>query len=130
MLENSQPASQPTPVLGDPLTDPVPGSASPESETKINRFQILWEQIVRAGLVEPVSRLATHAILIVMVLIVIWALRAMYFDPTGSGGNAGTFAAFAAPLPTPTPIMAAPVLPVYAFPETESLNGVPRLTDP
>jgi murein DD-endopeptidase MepM/ murein hydrolase activator NlpD len=130
MLENSQPASQPTPVLGDPLTDPVPGSASPESETKINRFQILWEQIVRAGLVEPVSRLATHAILIVMVLIVIWALRAMYFDPTGSGGNAGTFAAFAAPLPTPTPTMAAPVLPVYAFPETASLNGVPRLTDP
>jgi hypothetical protein len=100
MIDHLQPTSQAPLITGDPLNDPVPGSEPTTPEPPVNRFEVFWEQIVRAGLVEPVARLATHAILVVMVLIVAWALRAMYFGSPGPEGVPGTFSAFAAPLPT------------------------------
>jgi murein DD-endopeptidase MepM/ murein hydrolase activator NlpD len=127
MLEDKTQIPQ---VEGDPLTDPIEGVENPDDEATVNRFEILWEQIAHAGLIEPVMRIGTHAFLVVLVLIVIWALRTLYLDSVGSEASPGSFSAFAAPLPTPTATMAAPELPQYTAPDIGPVTSVHRLVDP
>jgi len=126
MLESDQ-----TPQTeGNNLDDSVAETELISDEISATRFEILWEQLIHAGLSETVMRFATHALLVVMVLIVIWALRTLYFNNSGTESSSEGLSAFAAPLPTPTPTMAVPVLPEYSAPELAQVSSVQRVVEP
>lgn len=115
---------------GGHLEVPIEGAESAADEVSANRLEILWEQIVHAGLSTSVLRFASHAFLLVLVLIAVWALRVLYLNDLGAESSPGGRLAFAAPLPTPTPTMAAPVLPEYTVPESNQVSSIHRLIEP
>jgi murein DD-endopeptidase MepM/ murein hydrolase activator NlpD len=115
---------------GDPLIDPVESMDSSLDEDPTNRLEILWDQIAHMGLKEPVTRIGTHALLVVVVLIAVWFLRALYLDTPGTESSSGGLSAFAAPLPTLTPTMETPMLPVYSEPEIVEISSVQRNIEP
>ena len=127
-VQNSQ--SQIPQFEGDPLTDPVEGMETPSQDLSENRLEILWEQIKHAGLTDVATRYATHGLLVMMVLILIWAIQAMYLDNPASEDAPRAFSAFAAPLPTPTPTMPSPVLPDYAIATGDSKIEIRRNIEP
>ena len=129
MLDNVQ-SSQIPQAEGNHLDNPVEEAEPVADEASTNWLEILWEQIVHAGLSESVMRLATHAFLVVMVLIVVWALRAFYLNNLGAEPSQGGLSAFAAPLPPSTPTMAAPELPEFAIPGSEQVTSVHRSIEP
>jgi LysM repeat protein len=101
-------------VAGDPLTDfPLPEAESEEGQEKQSRFELFWETISQAGLIEPVLRIGTHLVSIVLVLIAVWAMRVFYLNVQPE--SLPRSAALAAPLLTPTPIAIAiePELPPF-----------------
>jgi murein DD-endopeptidase MepM/ murein hydrolase activator NlpD len=95
-----------------------------------SRLELLWEQIVHAGLVEPAIRIGTHTSVIVLVLILAWLLRIFYINELGTAPRQDGLSAFAAPLPTPTPTMAAPILPKYSPLDSAKVNSVQRAIQP
>ncbi len=129
MLENEQNAqiSPPKDVHQEVQVDEPDLAAD---EASIRWQDALWEKIVQTGLSEHVKRTATHALLVVLVVIVIGALRALYLDNRGTGPSQGGLSAFAAPLPTPTPTMAAPILPEFEGPESGHITSVQRSIKP
>lgn len=126
MLDNDQNAQTPLPDNIDLVSESEPAAV----EVSTNWLDLLWEQIVHTGLAEPAKRIVTHASLVVLVVIVIWAFRAVYLDNQGAGLSQGGLSAFAAPLPTPTPTMRAPVLPEFSAPESEHITSVQRAIEP
>lgn len=124
------PLQPPFLVEDDPLSEPQNGTESLKDDDSADGFDILWEQIVRAGLGEPVKRIVTHIFLVVMVLIVIGALRTLYFNDPGTESSQGGLSAFAAPLPTPTPTMAPPILPEFTVLELNQVTSVQRSIEP
>jgi len=128
MANNVQNAQMPQ-LEGDPLKDPVEGVETVAEEISANRFELLWDQIVHAGLAESATRMATHGILVLLVLVVIWTMRVLYLDSLVNDNSARAFSALAAPVSTATPTMAPPVLPVYAFEEPDPTDGIQRLTE-
>ena len=115
---------------GNNFDDSVAETELNSDEIPATRLEILWEQLIHAGLSETAMRLATHALLVVMVLMVIWALRTLYLNNLGMESSPGGLSAFAAPLPTPTPTMAAPELPEYSGPELSQVSSVQRVVEP
>ena len=115
-----------------PLHDPSPASDSAPAERAraASRMAALWDELVRAGLSESAMRIATHLVLAVLVLGMIWILRGLYLNTLGTGDNPRAFAAFSVPQATPTPTMAPPVMPVYHPEAAAEPAGVPRLADP
>jgi murein DD-endopeptidase MepM/ murein hydrolase activator NlpD len=125
------PTQPPKPDLeGDPLNDPVDGTQSDLSTDSASRLEILWEQITHAGLVEPVTRIGTLIALVLLVLSVAWLLRLIYFNEAGYIPQPGDSSVLAAPLPTLTPTMAAPILPAYLVPESGQVSAVQRVIQP
>jgi murein DD-endopeptidase MepM/ murein hydrolase activator NlpD len=115
---------------GEPFSDLVDNRQAEKSAVSGNRFEIVWEQLAHAGLVEPVIRVGTLAALIVLVLIVVWLLRSLYFVNPETFSAQGDTSFLGAALPTPTPTMAAPVLPIYSSPESANVNSVQRFVKP
>ncbi len=61
----------------------------PETEAEPNevpgRFALLWERLSSFGLAEQAVRLGTHALSLVLVLVVVWAMRSFYLQAQGQG---------------------------------------------
>ena len=127
---DSKTQSQIPSLEGDPLTDPIQETDTADDQASANPLEILWGQIAHAGLTEQAIRFGTHAFLIVLVLIVIWVLRALYLSDLGTESSSGAISAFAAPLPTPTATMGAPNLPEYSLGPHEQTNAVQRRVSP
>ncbi len=49
------------------------------------RFALLWERLSSFGLAEQAVRLGTHALSLVLVLVVVWAMRSFYLQAQGQG---------------------------------------------
>jgi murein DD-endopeptidase MepM/ murein hydrolase activator NlpD len=115
---------------GIPTDDLVDNEQTETNSDSDNHFEILWEQLAHAGLVEPAIRVGTLAALVVLVLIVVWLLRSIYFvNPETSSSQADT-SFLGVALPTATPTMASPILPSYSSPETANLSSVQRVIEP
>ena len=114
---------------GSALNDPGDDTEHTSTDSA-NRLEILWEQIAHVGLVEPTIRIGTHASLILLVMIVIWLLRVLYFADLETATLQEGQSAIAVPLLTPTPTMAAPVLPEYSSPESAKVSSVQRIVQP
>lgn len=130
--------------MADPLMEEFPGSeddldhraktgtqaSSNGGQVQSNWFISAWEAVSRAGLGETVFRVGTNVLSIALVLVVIWAMRAFFLylsvqeEPPVSAAKE---AAFAAELPTPTPLPGIPALPSF-FTRTTYQPGIPRLT--
>ena len=128
MTENQ--LQSPLPIEGDPLSDTVEGADEFTDRVPANRLEILWEQISYAGLLEPITRIGTHVLLIAVVLVVVGLLRTLYLDNLGAAESSGRRSAFAAPIPTPTPTMEVPVLPAYSGIEVDKISSVQRNIEP
>jgi len=72
-----------------------------ESEGQKNRMSLIWESVSQTGLSEKVLRLGTHALLVMLILIVAWGMREFY--TRAQILNLPEDSAFAAPLSSPTP---------------------------
>jgi len=118
------------PIEDQPLNDPVDGTQAVESIDSPSRFEIVWEQIVHAGLVEPAMKIGTLVSLVVLVLVVSWLLRKLYLPDLGNPSSPDGQSALAAPMLTPTPTMAVPFLPAYTSPEFSEVSSVQRMIQP
>ena len=110
MTENPQ-ISPITEVDGDPLKDLVDGKQAEIDIYSSNRFEILWENLAYAGLVEPAIRIGTLVSLVVLVLIVVWLLRLIYFVNPEISSSHGDNAFLGVAPPTATPTMASQFYP-------------------
>ena len=88
-----------------------------------SRLLAIWEELSRAGLADAAQRIGTHALLIVLILVVAWLMRQFY--QAGQAESQSSQAVLAASLPTPTPTAVPPNLP--PFPAEASIeNGITR----
>ena len=71
-----------------------------ESEGQKNRISLNWESVSRAGLSEKALRLGTHALLVMLILLVAWGMREFY--TRAQILNLPEDSAFAASLSSPT----------------------------
>lgn len=100
---------------------PVDQDAGPQTK---RGFPELWESLNRAGLADISMRLGTHVLLVAMILVVAWTMRAFYLR--AQVVEKPREAAFAASAPTSTPTSQPPEMP--AFDSTVSYTfGIPRL---
>ena len=76
-----------------------------------SRFMELWEGLSQAGLAETALRLGTHAVWLVLILLVAWGMRQFYRLVQVEPVSPGSVLAAEAPAPTPTEIP--PYLPLY-----------------
>lgn len=105
-------------ALNARLAAPVEKSEQP------SRLLKLWDGLSQAGLAETAQRLGTHAMLLVLVLLLAWGMREFYlYAQTTEPGPSS--AVFAAPLPTPTPTEAPQGLVDYRLDESYQ-SGIPR----
>jgi len=99
-------------------------NAAPGEAEKKSRLIMLWEGLTQAGLADSAVRLGTHILLVALVLVVAWVMRAFYFQKQAA--SQPEEAAMAASLPTPTPTALTPQLPDYQA-EMPFYAGIPRL---
>ncbi len=66
----------------------MPAISTPPTERK-NRLGAAWELLTQAGLAEITLRLGTHVLLIALILLVAWGLRALYLNPAQADAGAG-----------------------------------------
>jgi hypothetical protein len=94
-----------------------------------NRLQAAWDHLIHLGLRESALRLGTHLLVIILLLGVIWSLRAFYVYIQENRVQIAPEekAVFAAALPSPTPTAPAPALPSYIPTSTPYQFGIPRL---
>ncbi len=104
----------------DPVTADVLG------ESKKDRLMGVWEGISRAGLGEIAQRLFTNALLVALILLVAWGMRAFYLQAQDADNTVPRSAALAASLPTPTPTALPPSLPLFDVPPAAA-GGISRL---
>jgi murein DD-endopeptidase MepM/ murein hydrolase activator NlpD len=129
-IDDNQPSDGHNQDVGDFLSEPVVGMQAHASTDSANRIEILWENIAHTGLLEPAIRIGTHGSLVVLVLIVVWSLRAFYFVDLEAASMQNEGSALTAPLLTPTATMSAPTLPEYSLPESAQVSGVQRVIQP
>jgi murein DD-endopeptidase MepM/ murein hydrolase activator NlpD len=130
------PESDKSSLIGDPdYVDASSLSSSHHENSQASvdadsasRLEVLWEQISQVGLVDPAIRFGTHISLVVLVLIIAWLMRVLYFSDLGTTDQQGS--AFVGPQLTPTPTMSAPVLPEYSLPESGKVSSVHRVVQP
>src|SRR5690606_12922567 len=79
-----------------------------------------------AGLGEIAQRLFTNALLVALILLVAWGMRAFYLQAQVAGNAVPRSAALAASLPTPTPTALPPALPLYDV-QPAAVGGISRL---
>ncbi len=111
-----------------------PSSADENTPTEENRtlhrLMQIWDGLVSVGLGESAIRIATHLLLVMLVLGMVWVLRGLYLNTSGKGERPQALTAFSVPQATPTPTMSPPVMPVYDPQALAEPAGVPRLADP
>jgi LysM repeat protein len=100
---------------------PVESMSSPRE----SRILLLWEQISQLGLADATTRMGTHALSILLVLLVVWGMRHFYLRAQVE--ETPREAVFAAALPTPSPTPSRPDLPPFNPPSGSFLTGIPRL---
>jgi murein DD-endopeptidase MepM/ murein hydrolase activator NlpD len=71
-----------------------------EAQDAVANFEKFWEQVTRAGLVEPALRVGTLVLSLIFVLIIVWVLRAFYLDQALETLSENTQGVLAAPLAT------------------------------
>ena len=99
-----------------PLQDELDGgqavlTAETVDAAERSRFMELWEGLSQAGLAETALRLGTHAVWLVLILLVAWGMRQFYRLGQVEPVSPGSVLAAEAPAPTPTEIP--PYLPLY-----------------
>ncbi len=89
------------------------GKANKAKPTR--RFHDLWEIISQAGLADFAYRLGTHALLLALILLLAWGLRAFYLGAQGetSSLSGGLSAAAALAEPTAIPSQLSAALPPF-----------------
>lgn len=98
----------------DPLSDFPGQSVKPRKRGTaqgVNQFELFWQRVSNAGLVEPVLRVGTVLFSIILALLVVWVMRIYLADFPIQEITQGDAAVFAATLPTATPIPENPGLP-------------------
>jgi LysM repeat protein len=108
----------------DPNTSPLDGQPSQAEERSPNAYELFWERVSQAGLVEPVLRIGTHLLSIVLVLLVVWIMRTFFMGAQPEAIPKGI--ALAANLPTPTATQPAPELPTLSISDTSPTTGIYR----
>ncbi len=114
----------------DPLKDfpgQDPKSASGVVQQGFTQFELFWERISQAGLIEPVLRVGTILFSIVLVLFVVWAMRTYLEGVTVPEISRSDRAVLAAANPTPTLAPELPGLPAFSGPDSHKLAGISRL---
>lgn len=114
----------------DPLQDHPEMRIEPHQGEKHggpSRFELFWEQISHAGLIEPALRVGTVIFSIVLVLIVVWGMGNYLSgipvrEVSSNRGNV-----MAAALPTATPTSESPFLPSFSVPDFVQNDGISRL---
>lgn len=116
---------------GDPVAKdvPLPPVRVDQQDPEIGASQhsglmAAWDRLTQIGVAELALRLGTHILLLALILIVAWAMRAFY--RLGEVENLRRQAALAAALPTPTPTEMPAQLPLFQ-PGAGGPLGVPRL---
>ncbi|MBN2146997.1 MAG: M23 family metallopeptidase [Anaerolineales bacterium] len=109
------------------IDQPAVAQQASQRTTRENRLWIIWEGITHAGLGETVIRAGTHLLSIILVLLVVWGLRAFYAHLQNQDGEPVRGAVLAAPLPTQTPTPLPPDLPDYPQFVLTFVDGIPRL---
>jgi murein DD-endopeptidase MepM/ murein hydrolase activator NlpD len=119
-----------SPLTGDdPLLD-FPGQEDKSQNGALrqdaNDIESFWERISQAGLLEPVLRVGTILLSILLVLIVVWAMRTYLAGFPIQEISRRDGSVQAAPLPTPTPTYKSPGLPPFKI-EGFNEGGIFRL---
>jgi hypothetical protein len=113
----------------DPLSDFPGRKLSPQKQRDnqgFHKFELFWRRIANAGLIEPVLRVGTVLVSILLALLVVWAMRTYLADFPIQEITQGESAVFAASLPTATPIPQNPGLPDLPL-TNENTTGIPRM---
>jgi murein DD-endopeptidase MepM/ murein hydrolase activator NlpD len=95
----------------------------PEQPLKANRWNQIWDGLLRLGLGETALRVGTGLASIALILLVVWVMGNFYLKGRGNSIDAMP-AAMAAALPTPTATVPAPE---YAPTGGIFTTGIPRL---
>jgi murein DD-endopeptidase MepM/ murein hydrolase activator NlpD len=85
--------------LNDDLSDPT--GQNPEPTASPGRLMAIWEILSQAGLSEMALRLGTHALLLALILVFAWGLRAFYLNAQAAEGTGAGLLAAAAGTATP-----------------------------
>jgi murein DD-endopeptidase MepM/ murein hydrolase activator NlpD len=122
MTEDS--STNPTPP-GESEREAVEDGAAehPQPPLKINRWNVIWDSLLRLGLGETAIRLGTGVASIALILLVVWVMGSFYLK--GQVNQvAEVSSALAAPLPAPTSTVAAPQ---FIPPSGQYAGGITRL---
>ncbi len=103
-------------------SDNNPQNIQPDQPDSTSRWQEFWEYATRAGFAETSLRFGTHVLLVALILLVAWGLRAFYLI---AGQEQAKNAALAAAQPTPTSINLPVQLPAFSLANL-TLDGIPR----
>lgn len=100
----------------------------PQVGVRESRLVVVWESLSRAGLGEMAFRVGTHLLSMILVLLVIWGMRAFYLYLQHVDREQPREAALAASLPEPTSTSVPPELPVFSELTLPFAEGIPRLS--
>ncbi|MBN2502526.1 MAG: peptidoglycan DD-metalloendopeptidase family protein [Anaerolineales bacterium] len=121
--------------LGDTRLNPKAPKSEPPADKepaddRTNRFIELWQRISNLGLGEPVLRASTHILMLIIVAIVIFAMRAFYTNVERANQADIRATAQAIAMPTINPngegALSVAAMPAYVPPETRFSDGIPR----
>jgi murein DD-endopeptidase MepM/ murein hydrolase activator NlpD len=120
-----------------PEAPPIESEIEPENDQAPGRFTLFWERLSSFGLAEQAVRLGTHALFLILVLVVVWAMRSFYLQAQEQQFAAPVEeAALAAPAETPTTVSPELELPAFEaaggplLPETITRNVLLHTTIP
>ena len=114
----------------DPLLDYPEGMVEPqrgEKQRGPSKFELFWEQIVHAGLIEPALRVGTVVVSIILVLLVVWGMGNYLEGIPVQDVSRARGGVMAAGLPTEMPINENPDLPSFSLQGFIQSNEISRL---
>ena len=114
----------------DPLSDYPEGMVEPrqgEKQRGPNKFELFWEQILHAGLIEPTLRVGTVVVSILLVLLVVWGMGNYLEGIPVQNVSRARGGVLAAGPPTEMPVNENPSLPPFSLLGFIQNSGVSRL---
>ena len=105
----------------DNLTDLTGGETG--DSNKNTRLQNLWEIISQAGLADFAYRLGTHALLLALILVLAWGLRAFYLGAQGVDAGGSSDISLAA---APDELAVASLPQLASLPPFDPTAGLPQ----
>jgi peptidase M23-like protein/LysM domain-containing protein len=121
MTQEEFPESYPDPVREEPAAL----AGDPTAEKKPNLFATWYETLAHLGLGESVARVVTTAIFLLLIITIVWILRAFYEDTPATRHTRGVLAAE----PTAAAPLSASVVPASALDFALSMSGVRRFAN-